>query len=211
MDENAPHGYEEDGVTPRAPYGLRSDGKPRKSNRGARPGQRGNGNRAAPRRPGGTKKSPSDAIRMQQLCALGDMLVISPLSAASMTPGLAKKIGQGQCDALAGDAVILTEYMPKLAEGLIVLSQSKPAALAWLDQVEDKAPYLLLLNVGVQVGKALVSNHMNPNPRLAHAGRLQGAIRSLQLAEAIEAQAAEMGISFGSDEPTIPIPDDEAA
>jgi len=140
------------------------------------------------------------------------MMIISPLTAASMTPGLSKKIGKAQCDALAGDAVILTEYMPKLAEGLIVLSQSKPGALAWLDQVEDKAPYLLLLNVGVQVGKALVSNHMNPNPRLAHAGRLQGAIRSLQLAEMIEAQAAEMGISIGSDdEPTLPIPDDEAA
>ena len=212
MDEKAPHGYEEDGVTPRAPYGHRADGVPRKSNRGARPGQRGNGNRAASRRPSTAKKSPSDAHRMQQLCALGDMVLISPLTAASMTPGLAKKIGKGQCDALAGDAVILTEYMPKIAEGLIVLSQSKPGMLTWLDQVEDKAPYLLLLNVGVQVGKALVSNHMNPNPRLANAGRLQGAMRAMQLAEMIENAAEEMGISIGSEnEPTVPIPDEAAA
>ena len=211
-DETAPHGYEDDGVTPRAPYGLRADGTPRKSNRGARPGQRGNGNRArrTPGRP--AAKSPSDKVRKEQLIALGEMGIISPLAAASFSPVVTKKFGQKQADALAGDAVILTQYLPHIADGLIVLSQSKPGALAWLDQVEDKAPYLLLANVGVQVAKALISNHMDPNPRLANAGRLQAAMRAEQLAQAIEQQAAEMGIRIDDgNEPTTVIPDEDAA
>lgn len=211
MSDEAPHGYNEDG-TPAAPYGYLKDGKtPRKSNRGARPGQRGNGNRA--RRAGVTSKSPSDKVRKEQLIALGEMGIISPLAAASFSPMVAKKFGQKQADALAGDAVILTQYLPHIADGLIVLSQSKPGALAWLDQVEDKAPYLLLANVGVQVAKALISNHLDPNPRLANAGRLQAAMRAEQLAQAIEQQAAEMGIRIddGAYEDTAVIPDEDAA
>lgn len=211
MDEKAPHGYDDNGA-PLAPYGYLKDGvTPRKSNRGARPGQRGNGNRAARTPRAGVKKSANDEARKAQLCALGEMVVISPLAAASMTPGVARRIGQKQSDALAGDAVILTEFLPHLADGLVVLSQSKPGMLAWLDRVEDKAPYLLLANVGVQVAKALVANHMDPNPRLANAGRLQAATRSMQLVEAIEAQAAEMGIEMSGNEPTMVIPTDEAA
>lgn len=211
-DEAAPHGRDEGGE-PLAPYGYLKDGKtPRKGNRGARPGQRGNGNRARPRGPGVRAKSPTDAQRKEQLIAIGEMTVISPLAAASFSPFVAKRFGQGQADALAGDAVILTQYMPNIADGLIVLAQSKPGALAWLDQVEDKAPYLLLANVGIQVAKALVSNHLDPNPRLAKAGRLQAAMRAEQLAAYIEAQAAEMGVSIkDGDEPTEVIPDQEAA
>jgi len=212
-DTEAPHGRDADG-TPLAPYGYLKDGvTPRKSNRGARPGQRGNGNRASrARRPGVSTSSQSDKIRKEQLCALGEMMLVSPLAAASFSPVVAKKFGQRQADALAGDAVILTQYLPGLADGLIVLSQSKPGALAWLDQVEEKAPYLLLANVGIQVAKALVSNHMDPNPRLASAGRLQAAMRAEQLAQAIEAQAAEMGITLNDgNEPTVVLPDEEAA
>jgi hypothetical protein len=52
--------------------------------------------------------------------------------------------------------VILSHFSPAIADGLIVLSQSaSPGVLAWLDQVEDKAPYLMLAQVGVQVTKAL--------------------------------------------------------
>lgn len=211
MNDEAPHGRGEDGK-PLAPYGYLKDGvTPRKSNRGARPGQRGNGNGARARRPGVKASSPSDAQRKDQLCALGEMAIISPLAAASFSPVVAKKFGQKQADALAGDAVILTQFLPHIADGLIVLAQSKPGALAWLDQVEDKAPYLLLANVGVQVAKALVSNHLDPNPRLAKAGRLQAAMRAEQLAAAIEQQAAEMGIVLNDYEETAVIPDEEAA
>lgn len=211
-DETAPHGRDENG-DPLAPYGYLVDGvTPRKSNRGARPGQRGNGNAA--RRGGGKRpgpKSPSDKVRKEQLIALGEMGIISPLAAASFSPMVAKKFGQKQADALAGDAVILTQYLPHLADGLIVLSQSKPGALAWLDQVEDKAPYLLLANVGIQVAKALVSNHLDPNPRLANAGRLQAAMRAEQLAQMIEQQAAEMGVRIDDgNEPTVVLDEDAA-
>jgi hypothetical protein len=211
-DEAAPHGRDENGA-PLAPYGFLKDGKtPRKSNRGARPGQRGNGNGARARRPGVKASSPSDAQRKEQLCALGEMAIISPLAAASFSPVVAKKFGQKQADALAGDAVILTQFMPNIADGLIVLAQSKPGMLGWLDQVEDKAPYLLLANVGIQVAKALVSNHMDPNPRLAKAGRLQAAMRAEQLAAYIEAQAAEMGVSLNEEyEDTQVIPEQDAA
>jgi hypothetical protein len=93
-----------------------------------------------------------------------------------------------------------------------VLDQSKPGLLKWLDQVEDKAPYLLLANLGIQIGRAIVSNHMDPNPRLAKAGRLQAAMRAEQFAMYIEAQAAEMGVSLNEgNEPTTVIPEQEAA
>lgn len=212
MNDEAPHGRDESGK-PLAPYGYLKDGTtPRKSNRGARPGQRGNGNGARARRPGVKASSPTDAQRKEQLCALGEMAIISPLAAASFSPAVAKKFGQKQADALAGDAVILTQYLPHIADGLIVLAQSKPGALTWLDQVEDKAPYLLLANVGIQVAKALVSNHLDPNPRLAKAGRLQAAMRAEQLAAAIEQQAAEMGISLNDAyEDTTIISDEDAA
>lgn len=211
-DEAAPHGRDESGK-PLAPYGYLRDGKtPRKGNRGARPGQRGNGNRARTRRPGVKASSPTDAQRKEQLLAIGDMTIIAPLAAASFSPFIANRFGQKQTDALAGDAVILTQFMPQLADGLIVLAQSKPGALAWLDQVEDKAPYLLLANVGIQVAKALVSNHMDPNPRLAKAGRLQAAMRAEQLAAYIEAQASEMGVTIpDGNEPTVVLQDEDAA
>jgi hypothetical protein len=213
VDESkkAPHGYEDDGVTPRTPYGVNLDGTPRKSNRGARPGQRGNGNRARKSRPGVKATSATDAQRKQALCALGEMAVTGPLAALSMSPVVSKRFGKEQADALAGDAVILNEALPAVADGLIVLSQSKPGALAWLDQVEEKAPYLLLASVGVQVMKALVTNHMNPNPKLAEAGRLRARMQQEAMISAIEQQAAEMGININADEPTVPIPSENAA
>lgn len=212
-DVAAPHGRDEDG-TPLAPYGYLKDGvTPRKSNRGARPGQRGNGNRAArSRRPGVRSHSRTDAQRKEALCALGEMAITGPLTALSMSPVISKRFGKDQADAIAGDAVILNEAMPALADGLIVLSQSKPGALAWLDGVEEKAPYLLLASVGVQVAKALVTNHLNPNPEFARAARLQAAMRQQEFINAIERQAAEMGVQFGGgEEPTVRIPDEAVA
>lgn len=207
----APHGRDESGK-PLTPFGVNIDGSPRKSNRGARPGQRAGGGRSRGRSPrvGSKVKSPTDEQRREMLLGLGEMVITGPLAALSMSPLVAKRFGKQQADALAGDAVILTQYMPGIAEGLIVLSQSKPGALAWLDQVEEKAPYLLLANVGVQVAKALVGNHLNPNPDLARAGRLQLAMNQQAMIANIEAAAAEMGIDL-NEEPTIPIPSDQAA
>jgi hypothetical protein len=205
----APHGRDEFGE-PKTPYGKNLDGTPRKSNRGARPGQR----RAGGRTKGPAKKaqhSPTDEQRKAALCQLGEMAITGPLVALSVAPPVVSRIGQEQADAFAGDAVILTQFMPHLADGLIVLSQSKPAALAWLDTVEEKAPFLLLASVGVQLVKALANNHMNPNPNLAAAGRLQAQMNQEMMIREIERQAAEMGINVNGEEPTTVIPTEEAA
>lgn len=210
-DKAAPHGRNEDG-TPKTPYGVNLDGTPRKSNRGARPGQRGNGGRSRPPRPGAKSTNATDAQRKAALCQLGEMGITAPLAALSASPLIITRFGKDQADALAGDAVILNQYMPHLAEGLIVLSQSKPATLAWLDTVEEKAPFLLLASVGIQLAKALIGNHMNPDPRLANAGRLQAQMSARAMADAIEQEAARMGLNVDPDEePTTPIPQENAA
>lgn len=209
----APHGRDPETGKPLTPYGTNVDGSPRKSNRGARPGQRGNrsgSSRRSPGRAGAKPGNQTDAARRTLLIQYGEMALVAPLTALSMSPPVVKKFGQGQADALAGDAVILSQFLPGLAEGLIVLGQTKPAALAWLDQVEEKAPYLLLATVGIQLAKAVVSNHMNPNPDLARAGRLQAAMNQAAWVQGIEEAAAAMGINV-NEEPTVVLPEDQAA
>jgi hypothetical protein len=78
--------------------------------------------------------------------------------------------------------------------------------LSWLDGVEDKAPYLVLMSTGIQLAKMIAENHMRPNPELNASGRTMMAIRAQQMAAEIHAQAEAMGI------PTeVPIPEPEAA
>lgn len=205
----APHGYEEDGVTAKAPYGWNVDGTPRKSNRGARAGQRGNGNARATKRPGVSATSMTDKKRKEMLVGLAEMFVVTPLAGFSASPMLSKRLGPQHTDALAGDAVIVSHFMPSIADGLIILSASKPETLRWLDSVEDKAPFLMLAQVGVQVVKALVSNHANPNPQLAAAGRTMVAMRVQEMADEINREAEAMGIP--TDVPTGPVPEEEEA
>lgn len=205
----APHGRDENGE-PKTPYGKNLDGTPRKSNRGARPGQRRGGARSKAR-PGVKAGNATDAQRKAMLCQLGEMSITGPLVALSAAPPIVSRFGQEQADAFAGDAVIITQFMPHLADGLIVLSQSKPGALAWLDQVEEKAPFLLLASVGVQLVKALANNHMNPNPQLAAAGKLQAQMNQQAMIRAIEEEAAAMGIPVNGEEPTTVIPEPAAA
>lgn len=191
-DPKAPFGLDGAGV-PIAPYGHKVNGDPRISNRGAKPGQRGNGSKKAV----AAAASETDKKRKAMLESLADMLIVTPLAGASMSPFLAKRLGERQTNALAGDAVIVSSFAPHLADGLIVLGQSKPGALAWLDTVEEKAPYLMLAQVGVQMTKAFISNHLNPDERLANAGRTLVAMRAAQMAEEIERQAEELGIPTG--------------
>lgn len=195
-DPKAPHGYDADGKTPLAPFGLNLDGTPRKSNRGARPGQRGNRGSAAkktgPRAvPTGSVSSLTDVERKGMLCELADMLVVSPLATASQAPPLRSKIGR-HADALAGDAFILSQYVPGIADGLILLSKTKPRALAWLDKVEESAPFAVLAGALFSAGKAMLENHMNPNPGLAQAGRSLAMMKMAAMADAVNAQAARV-------------------
>jgi hypothetical protein len=74
--------------------------------------------------------------------------------------------------------------------------------LAWLDQVEEKAPYLMLMNVGLQMAKAFVENHVSPNPELAESAQLLAMMRMAEMAQAIQQEAAGMGVSLDT-EPTV--------
>jgi hypothetical protein len=217
VDEStaAPHGRDDAGV-PLAPYGYLKDGiTPRKSNRGARPGERRGGKagtrpRSRPRGARVATSSKNDKERREALVALTDMLIVTPLAGLSASPQLAARVGPRQAMALAGDAVIVSTYAPHVADGLIVLSQTKPGALAWLDTVEEKAPYLMLVNVGLQMTKAFVENHLNPNPALADAGRLTLKMRAEEMAQAVRREAEAMGIDLSEHEPTVPMPNGHA-
>lgn len=193
----APFGYEDDGNTPKAPYGFRADGKPKMDRRGAARGQSGNRPRAGAfgGRTSGVKASVKSLTDVQRKSLLVDMagnLLVTPLASASRAPFIAKKIGPRQTDALAGDALIINAFSPHLADALILLSKTKPKTLAWMDKVEDNAPYVLLLQVTIQLTKAVVDNHMRPNPSVAEAGRNLAAMRIAEMAEEINRQAAAM-------------------
>lgn len=191
-DVKAPFGYDEDGVTPKAPLGYKSDGNPRISNRGRKAGSVG----TTPRRTSSTRRKGgrSDAQRRDMLTMLADMWITTPLAALSKSDALAKRIGEKQTDALAADAVIVDHFKEGLADGLIELSKSKPSVLAWMDTVEEKAPWIMLATVGVQVAKAVVENHLNPSKEMANYGRQLAQVKAAKFAADIEAEAQSMGV-----------------
>lgn len=200
----APHGYDSNGK-PLAPFGYKADGTPKKDARGRQLGARV---AAGPRRrPTPRKKAPakrSDQQTREMLVSLADMVTM-PLAGAAASPVVRAKIGERQSMALSGDAVIVQNYAPHLADGLIALSQTKPGVLAWMDTMEEKAPYFMLAQVGVQMAKAIIGNHISPDARLANAGQTLAAIRGAQMAEEIERQAQAAGV------PTAPAPAAQAA
>jgi len=197
IDPSAPHGRDEHG-NPLAPFGYTLDGRVKKDNRGAPQGRKsGARTTRTPRKrsasPSVTSTSRRDAQRREALLSLTEMFVVMPLAAMSAAPPIKTRLGK-HADALGGDAVIISHYSPAVADSLIVLSQTKPGVLTWLDRMDEKAPYLMLANVGIQITKALVSNHMNPNPDLNAAGRTLAASRAAQMVETINAEAAANGI-----------------
>lgn len=206
--DRAPHGRDESG-TPLAPYGLNIDGTPRKSNRGARPGQRGNGGRrksssAMPSVP--STSNLTDGERKNMLCELADMYVVGPLAALSQARTLDRYIGAQQRDALAGDALILNHFAPQMADGVILLSKTKPRTLAWMDKMEENAPLFVLASAAIQAGKAFVQNHLAPNPQMAAAGRSLARMKLEEFAMRINEEAAEMAARMSMTEPTTEYP-----
>jgi hypothetical protein len=178
----APHGRDETGA-PLAPYGLNIDGTPRKSNRGRQ------------RTPGVRTSTPTvrtnlkDSERKSMLVDLVDMFFTTPLAGVSKAPRLINRIGRRHADALAGDAFILAQSTPALADAAILLAKTRPGLLSWMDKAEENAPYLLLAKVGSDMVKAFIQNHLNPNPALADAGRNLAMLRMAQMAEAVNAEA----------------------
>lgn len=215
-DPAAPFGRDTDG-DPIAPYGLRADGVPRKSAGGRRtgPASRSSTPPRPPRRRAAAPSSaakpdpgpsgPSNQDRKDALISLSDMFLVNGLVAAAISPVTQNFLGPRHAAAIAGDAVIIDHYAPAIADGLIAAAETRPGILSWMDGLAEKAPYLLLIKTGIELTKALATNHMNPSQRLAQAGVSLAQMNVMKLAETIEREAAEMGI------PVFQAPDEEAA
>lgn len=202
-DPAAPHGRDDNG-TPLTPYGLKTDGTPRLSRRGAVAGAKGNTAPGRPSRrrtgpgPSATVSSLTDVQRKGMLIDLADMF-LSPLATAAEAPFIRKRIGDRQTSAVLGDVFIVNQFLPGFADGLIFMSKTKPATLAWMDKAEENAPMLILASVGLQAVKALIENHIRPNPSFAQAGKAMAAAKLQQIADAVNAAAGQAV----PDEPTI--------
>lgn len=197
-DENAPHGYDDQGK-PLAPFGYKVDGTPRKSRRGAAPGQKGNTSKPSTAKKGNAlPSSPTDIQRKAMFCDLSANLIETPLIALSVAPPVISKMGSKQADALAGDAYLLHQFAPHIFDGLNLYAQTRPKALSWMDKAAENAPLLHLALVGVQFTKALVSNHMAPDARMANAGRLMMQMHMAEMAQATEDAARDAGIDVSS-------------
>lgn len=199
----APHGRDDDG-TPKAPYGYKEDGNPRKSNRGRRSGatvaappRKSDRNVKAGARPKGRTRNETKG---QLLELVG--LVTTPLATAGHSPAVQKKLGDRHAMALAGDAVIIEALAPDFVDGVLLLADRKPGILAWMDKAEDAAPAILMAKAAATMVKALVQNHMNPDPGLAHAAGTMVKVKAARYAAAIEQEAAALGLV--DDEPGIP-------
>lgn len=198
----APHGRDEHGV-PLAPHGLNTNGTPRKSKRGRAPGQGFPG-----KTPISVKSNLTDIERKGMLTDLTDMFLVAPLASASQAPIAQKRLGPAQADALAGHAFIISHFAPNIFDGLILLSKTKPKVLSWMDKAEENAPYLVLTQAVMQMGKALVDNVMRPSRELAEAGRNLARLKMEAMAAAVNAQAEQIKASAPppppawADEPT---------
>jgi len=192
----APHGYGPDGA-PLAPFGYKADGTPRKDGRGrpvgsgakTAPGPKKKG----PRRPAAPSAKDVAAKQRAALLGLADM-VLTPVAGAAATPVVRARLGERHAMALSGDVVILQSATPQIVDQVVALAEQRPGMLAWLDTLENQAPVMGLVMTGLQVAKAIVQNHMQPDARLAAAGQTLVRVRAAQIAEEIERQARDLGV-----------------
>jgi hypothetical protein len=195
-DPEAPHGYEEDGVTPKAPYGWKADGTPKLSNRGRSP--KGGTRKTSAATQGRSEAARKLRTQQETLLALADA-VLSPAMAAVSTPAAAQRLGRKRADGLAGSLVILDGFVPAYVDQVLVLSQSKPGMLRWMDTMEEKAPLMTLGIITVQALKAIATNMASPSAELAEAARLKARVRAAQMAQAAREEAAKLGVSLYPD------------
>jgi hypothetical protein len=188
-DPKAPHGRDDEG-NPLAPFGHKANGDPRVSNRGrtaAAPKKK-----ATPNTRAATKVRTGEETRAQ-LVELASV-VTTPLVLASGWAPVRRRIGERQADALAGDAVIVESFAEPAVDVLMFAARSRPGLLAWMDKAEENAPLIMAAKIAGGLAKAIVENHLNPDPRLSAAGRTLVQVRAARYAEAIEREAAELGI-----------------
>jgi hypothetical protein len=191
VDQDAPHGRDSEGV-PYAPYGYRQDGRPKLSNRGrqpkaAAPPKKAEKNSSSPAKPG------SAAAQKKALLDFADTLLV-PAAVLASTPQAVEKFGEQRAMAAAGSVLIVKTHMDPISDALVAIAADRPGMLGWLETVSDKMPWLALLKAGADMTRALYSNWKRPDPRLAVAATKYGIMRSLQIAEEIEREAAEMGL-----------------
>lgn len=200
----APHGRDEHG-TPLAPFGYKTNGDPKLSNRGRAPAppKKTTPNVKAAARPRGR----SAAQTKYQLLELVGMFT-TPVSAAADNPVVRKKIGDRHADAIAGDVVIVEAVAPEFIDGVMLYAERKPGMLAWMDKAEDAAPALMMVKAAATMVKAIVQNHMNPDPQLAAAGRRLASVKAARYAAAIQAEAQALGLD---DANVVDIPEQRAA
>lgn len=192
-DPAAPHGRDTETGDPLAPYGFKTDGTPRLSNRGRTSSKKP---AAGPSATKGRGASASKARGQRDgLLQLADA-IMSPAMAAVSNPGVAKRIGERRAAGIAGSLVIVDGFIPAYVDQVVTLSQSKPGMLAWMDRMEDSAPYMGLAIVTAQLVKAVATNMMQPDPRLADAARLKARVRAAQMAAAVEEEARRQGVSL---------------
>ena len=186
----APHGRDEDG-TPLAPFGYKTNGDPKLSNRGRAPApqKKATANVRSAARPRGR----SAAQTKGQLLELVGMFT-TPIAAAADAPVVRKKIGERHADAVAGDVIIVEAVAPDFIDGVMMYAERKPGLLAWMDKAEDAAPALMMVKAAATAIKAIVQNHMNPDPQLAAAGRRLASVKAARYAAAIQAEAQALGL-----------------
>jgi hypothetical protein len=197
-DVEAPHGRDEQGV-PLAPFGYRGDGRPRLSNRGRKAGPAAPKQAAAPpkkatRNETSGPRPGTPAAQKQALLELVDT-VLMPAALFATSPVAEKRMGERRATAAAGSVVIVQTYAEPLADAVVQLAVDRPGMLGWLERTNDVMPYLALLRVGAQMAKALYANYREPSPVLARAAAKYGHMRAVQMAQAIEREAAEYGIT----------------
>jgi hypothetical protein len=197
VDPAAPHGRDDQGV-PHAPYGYKADGTPRLSNRGRTAGAAKKTAAAPPKKekrnaPTGPAPGSADAQK-RALLELADTLLM-PAALMTTSPLAEKRLGEKRAMAAAGSVIIVQAYAEQTADVVVRLAADRPGMLAWLERADDAMPWLALLRVGAQLGKALYSNFREPDPRLASAAAKFGHLRAVQMAQAIEEEAAAYGIT----------------
>jgi hypothetical protein len=195
----APFGLDDSGY-PYAPYGLKRDGNPRLTAGGRPAADTVPAAAAAAGEP--PKLKPLDEVGKKRVAALvdgADMLAVGAVALAQWEPAI-KRVGERHAMGIAGNAVILQQFAPGLAEGVVRWAETKPGMLGWLDGMQENTPALMLALTAGQMVKAMVQQQLSPDIRLARAGVLMGRIRAVQLAQQIEDQAKAMGITIdGSD------------
>jgi hypothetical protein len=162
-----------------APFGLKVDGTPRKSNRGRRPGPA----RAAAPRPRATPRAKAKAEpgRPDYRAALG-MLIHLPVGIMSVA---ARGIrDERRRTAVQLDAMTLTVHGPALAEALARTAEQNARLAAALDKIVKVGPYGEVIAAVAPIALQIAANH-----HVVEAGSVPGTMTAEQLVNAVSAAA----------------------